>query len=267
MVAELAFLFLAASGPKPTDGPALALPCLSRFELKQAARGQDWTNGVYSVSFMYKSHLPKQKVCEIIAKSIPNAPKPPKGDASGYSCTRVSGGVIQQISVWYMGDWTNAEYDKKHGTKHVRLTSISVTEMSDPWSLTPARWYKNAISSKSPAPEFSLPFQAKVFNQTIAIASLTQLCSSRGTLQPGTDAVSYTLYVDEPYRAVSKRADSYFIGNGYAKNRFGAYYKQTKGAFDYYLYPAGSRTAPKCVIQVTTTKKLPPGPVYRGPIA
>lgn len=267
MLSALSLIAVAAVGPKPTNGPVLALSGLSRFELRQTARGQDWTNGVYGVTFMYKSHLPKQKVCEIIARSIPNAPKPPKGDASGYGCTRISGGVIQQINVWYMGDWTNADYDKRHGTKHVRFTSISVSEMSDPWSPAPAKWYKNAISAKPPAPQFRLPFRAKAVNQTIAVASLTQLCSSRGTYQPGTDAVSYTLYVDEPYNTVSKRAQIYFRQSGYEKNRFGAYYKKTTGAFDYYIYPAGSKSAPKCVIQVITTSKMPPGPVYRGPIA
>ncbi len=267
MIAELTLLCLAATSPKPVDGPTLAVPCLSRFELHQVNSGSGWTNGVYSVSFTYKSHLPKQRAAALIAKSIPNAPKPNKSEAYNYSCTRVSGGIIQQINVWYMGDWTKPDYDKKHGTKHVRLTSISVSETPDPWSPVPARWYRNAISPKPPAPEFKLPFQAKVINQSIAICSLTQVCSSRGTYQPGTDAVSYTLDVDESCCAVLKRAESHFSSNGFTKNRFGAYYKRTSGAFDYFIYPAGSLKSPKCVIQVTTTKKTPPGPVYRGPIA
>jgi len=139
--------------------------------------------------------------------------------------------------------------------------------MPDPWSPTPAKWYRSAISAKPPAPQFKLPFTAKVVNQTIAICSLTQVCSSRGTYQPGTDAVSYTLYVDEPCSTVLKRAESYFKANGYEKNRFGAYYKRTRGAFDYFIFPAGSLKALKCVIQAMTTNKLPSEPVYRGPIA
>ena len=228
MIVALALLL----GIQPTTGPVLPLKMCDKMERVQASAGGMWTSGTLQAFFAYTSAEPIAKLAEQLRKERPDAP-PYTNKNGAYSYYRKVGAVTQQVSIWLAGRWSDAAYDKRHGTKHIRLTTMDIQEYIDPLAPAPTSWFGPAIAPNPPAPLIEAPFLPGRKAQSVMLESFDGLMSSKGIMYKGDDARIYMVYDASSGVAMEKRAEKWALANGYSKTQYGHYFRAGNGIFEF----------------------------------